>query len=134
MSTFQDILILEGKLDFNSNFQRILDMDWLWYLVALVLPLKAKFKKRDFPFDPPFMYFYRRNSRKVFFPSLRKSDRRSRGHATFCARRHKICPIQGLIQNTFTDLKQLFLATREIKNSGNIDITKETPPDHGNGT
>ena len=35
-------LTINGKSDFNGNFHRILDADWLWCLVAMVIPLKAK--------------------------------------------------------------------------------------------
>ena len=31
-----------GKLDFNGNFHRILDADWLWCLVAMVVTIESK--------------------------------------------------------------------------------------------
>ena len=35
-------LTINGKLDFNGNFHRILDADWLWCLVAMVVTIESK--------------------------------------------------------------------------------------------
>ena len=35
-------LTSNGKLDFNGNFHRILDADWLWCLVAMVVTIESK--------------------------------------------------------------------------------------------
>ena len=35
-------LTINGKLDFNGNFHRILDADWLWCLVAMVVAIESK--------------------------------------------------------------------------------------------
>ena len=35
-------LTINGKLDFNGNFHRILDADWLWCLVAMVVTTERK--------------------------------------------------------------------------------------------
>ena len=35
-------LTINGKLDFNYNFHRILDADWLWCLVAMVVTIESK--------------------------------------------------------------------------------------------
>ena len=36
-------LTINGKLDFNGNFHIILDADWLWCLVAMVVTINGKF-------------------------------------------------------------------------------------------
>ena len=33
---------INGKLDFNVNFHKILNADWLWCLVAIVVTIKSK--------------------------------------------------------------------------------------------
>ena len=35
-------LTINGKLDFNGNYHRILDADWLWCLVAMVVTTESK--------------------------------------------------------------------------------------------
>ena len=35
-------LTINCKLDFNGNFHRILDADWLWCLVAMVVTIESK--------------------------------------------------------------------------------------------
>ena len=35
-------LTINGKLDFNGNFYRILHADWLWCLVAMVVTIESK--------------------------------------------------------------------------------------------
>ena len=35
-------LTINGKLDFNGNYHRILDTDWLWCLVAMVVTIESK--------------------------------------------------------------------------------------------
>ena len=35
-------LTINGKLDFNGNLNRILDADWLWCLVAMVVTIKSR--------------------------------------------------------------------------------------------
>ena len=32
---------INGKLDFNGNFHRILDADWLWCPVAMVVTIES---------------------------------------------------------------------------------------------
>ena len=40
---YQNYLVaFNGKLDFNGNFHRILDADWLWCLVAMVVTIESK--------------------------------------------------------------------------------------------
>ena len=34
--------VINGKLDFNGNFPIILDADWLWCLVAMVVTIESK--------------------------------------------------------------------------------------------
>ena len=35
-------LTINGKLDFHGKFHRILDADWLWCLVAMVVTIESK--------------------------------------------------------------------------------------------
>ena len=35
-------LTINDKLDFNGNFHRTLDADWLWCLVAMVVTIESK--------------------------------------------------------------------------------------------
>ena len=35
-------LTINGKLDFNGNFHRIFDADWLWRLFAMVVTIESK--------------------------------------------------------------------------------------------
>ena len=35
-------LTINGKLDFNGNYHRILDGDWLWCIVFMVVTIESK--------------------------------------------------------------------------------------------
>ena len=35
-------LIINGKLNFNGNYHRVLDADWLWCLVVMVVTIESE--------------------------------------------------------------------------------------------